>query len=696
MHQHKSQQTERAMARRASFACMVSILLLCVATVCYRPVLAESSTRDVTPLDAESMQSRVLILNTVTLDQTGPRYNAQKLDGVLSWYPRDGWLQEVLSISSNPLSTASDGIMQFSWDSPQREETIQVNAVVRTRNAIVPVRDRVPFPLRQISDDAAAYLDDGDITDQSPEIRALAQELASGKDDAYEVVFSLADWTTKNINYSLASLGQPAIQRSSQVFMSRYGKCDEMTSLFISLNRALGIPARFVAGYAYTDSERFRTGWGGHGWAEVWLPGQGWVPFDVTYGEYGYLDASHIALKVAPDAKENSIEYTARGNDFALRTQPLDITITPTELIPRKSDTISITLDAPHTTVDFGSAVLILANVRNTKDYYVSTRLDLAKTTSTEQLSANYHNVLLRPHETKTIPFLVRIDSDLREGYYYEFPFRVYTRLGPSVSIGITARSGAPYFDTTAFDGTIAQYSAPVHETPRFGVTCDRGAAAYIDEPVTHTCTVHLSTEGRLPTAKITAPATGMIEICDGRNSSACESTSVHDGTFELQTIDAREGISTRTYRARMQAVDSLPATFFVTSETVAHTTISAFLEHPSSVSLNDLITITLHVNASGATPKETTAEIDVRHVRGTQELGTIEHPSKVLFTIPARSLRPGENRINATITYADELGTEGSTQIISTILLEDVGILDRAYFMLEDAGYWVAQLFAG
>lgn len=682
--------------RAALHALFIVILgIACIAMFSPAPVVAESAAaQEVTPLDAEIMQSRVLILNTVTLDQTGPRYNVQTLDGDLSWYPRDGWLQEVLSISSDPRSTATDGTMRFSWDSPQREETTQVNAVVRTRNAIVPVRDRVPFPLRQISDDAATYLEDGDITDQNPAIRALAQELASGKDDAYEVVFSLADWTTKNINYSLASLGQPAIQRSSQVLTSRYGKCDEMTSLFISLNRALGIPARFVAGYAYTDSERFRTGWGGHGWAEVWLPGQGWIPFDVTYGEYGYLDASHIALKVAPDAKENSIEYTARGNDFALRTQPLDITITPTELIPRKNDVISITLDAPHTTVDFGSAVLILARVRNTKDYYVSTRLDLAKTTSTEQLSANYHNALLRPHETKTIPFLVRIDSDLREGYYYEFPFRVYTRLGPSASIDITARDGAPYFDTTAFDGEIAQYSAPAHATPRFGVTCDRGSAAYIGEPVMHACTVHSSAEEQTPATAFTTAST--IEICDGRDSGACESISMYNGRFELQTIDTREGIGTRTYKARLQAADSLSTTFFVTSETVAHTTINAFLEHPASISLDELTTITLHVNASGATPENTTAEISVRHVRGMQELGTIEHPSKLLFTIPTRSLRPGENLIEATITYADELGTQGSTKITSTILLQDVSILDRAYFMLEDAGYWVTNLFAG
>ena len=647
-----------------------------------------TATQEITPLDAETMQSRVLILNTVTLDRTGPQYSVQTLEGELSWYPRDGWLQEILSISSDPRSTATDGTMQFSWDSPRHEETIQVNAVVRTRNAIVPVREPIPFPLRQVSTEAVAYLEEGEITDQSPEIRALAQELATGKEDAYEVVFSLADWTTKNINYSLASLGQPAIQRSSQVLTSRYGKCDEMTSLFISLNRALGIPARFVAGYAYTNSERFRTGWGGHGWAEVWLPEQGWVPFDVTYGEYGYLDASHITLKVAPDAKENSIEYTARGNDFALRTQPLDITITPTELIPRKNDVIAITLDAPHTTVDFGSTVLILARVRNTKDYYVSTRLDLAKTTSTEQLSADYRNVLLRPRETKIIPFLVRIDADLREGYYYEFPFRIYTRLGPSASIDITARNGAPYFDTTAFDGEIAQYNAPAHATPRFGVTCDRGLAAYIGEPVMHTCTVHVPSGEQLPTSAFT------IVICDGRDNSACENMMVRDATFDLQTIDTREGIGTRTYHARLQTMESPPATFFVTSETVAHTAISAFLEHPRTVSLDDPITITLHVNTSGATPEKTTAEISVRHVRGTQELGAVKQPSTVLFTVPARSLRPGENRIDATITYADELGTRGSVQITSTILLEEVGILDRAYFMLEDAGYWVANLF--
>ena len=66
------------------------------------------------------------------------------------------------------------------------------------------------------------------------------------------------------------------------VYDNRQGVCDELTGLFISMLRELGIPARFVSGVSYTNLPEFAKPWGGHGWAEVWFPDVGWVPFDVT------------------------------------------------------------------------------------------------------------------------------------------------------------------------------------------------------------------------------------------------------------------------------------------------------------------------------------------------------------------------------------------------------------------------------
>ena len=154
--------------------------------------------------------------------------------------------------------------------------------------------------------------------------------------------------------------------------------------------REVGIPARFVVGYSYTESELFSEPWGAHGWEEVWLPGVGWVPFDVTYGEYGYLDAGHIRMASSVDVSEASVSYEARGRDFRIEASTLDIAITPTHLDAQGDPGVRIVLDAPRSSVGFGSTVLILATVTNERDYYVSTRLDLAETKDTDSLSETY------------------------------------------------------------------------------------------------------------------------------------------------------------------------------------------------------------------------------------------------------------------------------------------------------------------
>ena len=70
------------------------------------------------------------------------------------------------------------------------------------------------------------------------------------------------------------------------LFGTRQGFCEHYASSFTFLMRAAGIPARVVAGYQggemnagdYLQVRQYDA----HAWAEVWLPGQGWVQVDPT------------------------------------------------------------------------------------------------------------------------------------------------------------------------------------------------------------------------------------------------------------------------------------------------------------------------------------------------------------------------------------------------------------------------------
>jgi len=77
------------------------------------------------------------------------------------------------------------------------------------------------------------------------------------------------------------------------------GTCRDYALLFIEAARSLGFGARFVSGYLYDptlDGGAAVQGAGAtHAWADIYLPGAGWVEFDPTNG----LIAGENLIRVA-------------------------------------------------------------------------------------------------------------------------------------------------------------------------------------------------------------------------------------------------------------------------------------------------------------------------------------------------------------------------------------------------------------
>ena len=75
------------------------------------------------------------------------------------------------------------------------------------------------------------------------------------------------------------------------------GTCRDFALLFMEAARALGFGARFVTGYLYDPTQTGDVQGTGatHAWAEIFLPGAGWVEFDPTNG----LIAAENLLRVA-------------------------------------------------------------------------------------------------------------------------------------------------------------------------------------------------------------------------------------------------------------------------------------------------------------------------------------------------------------------------------------------------------------
>ena len=88
---------------------------------------------------------------------------------------------------------------------------------------------------------------------------------------------------------------------------SGVGTCRDFALLMIEAVRTLGFAARFVTGYIYVPAqdtpERRHERLGGgatHAWAQVFLPGAGWVEFDPTNGIIGNRDLIRVGVTRDP------------------------------------------------------------------------------------------------------------------------------------------------------------------------------------------------------------------------------------------------------------------------------------------------------------------------------------------------------------------------------------------------------------
>lgn len=153
----------------------------------------------------------------------------------------------------------------------------------------------------------------------NPEARRMAQgwRLSAGSDERY--VRSILDWfRQEHFYYTLEAppLGEDRID--DFLFRTRRGFCEHYASSFVFLMRAAGIPARVVAGYQGGEAGTLGDYWlvrqlDAHAWAEVWLPGRGWVREDPTAA------VAPVRIQKGADQVAAQRSYWGEGAAGALR-----------------------------------------------------------------------------------------------------------------------------------------------------------------------------------------------------------------------------------------------------------------------------------------------------------------------------------------------------------------------------------------
>jgi transglutaminase-like putative cysteine protease len=122
-------------------------------------------------------------------------------------------------------------------------------------------------------------------------------------------------------NIVYAERHAPGTQAPWETLEKKSGACRDFAMVFIEAARYLGFGARFVSGYLYDPAldkgDATQAVAATHAWAEIYLPGAGWIEYDPT----DVLIAGETLIRVAVTRDPSqgvpiSGSYTGASSDF--------------------------------------------------------------------------------------------------------------------------------------------------------------------------------------------------------------------------------------------------------------------------------------------------------------------------------------------------------------------------------------------
>ncbi len=121
---------------------------------------------------------------------------------------------------------------------------------------------------------------------------------------------------------------QRGVLSPAETLENNGGSCRDFATLFMEICRFMGLASRFVSGYMYSSEIAGRMSM--HGWAEVYLPGAGWIGFDPSWGllaasNYFPVAVSRHSEHVPP------ISGTYFGTSRAFLNSQIDLYVTRTD-----------------------------------------------------------------------------------------------------------------------------------------------------------------------------------------------------------------------------------------------------------------------------------------------------------------------------------------------------------------------------
>ena len=169
---------------------------------------------------------------------------------------------------------------------------------------VEPYAATLPFAYPpHLANDLSPYLS---VDDDGPRLRALADKLRPKGQGTVDFIVGINEQISRLVNYTVRM--EAGVQTPDETLALGLGSCRDSGWLLVQLLRRMGLAARFVSGYLIQlkadidpvdGAQGTRTDFTDlHAWAEVYIPGAGWIGFDATSGLL--CGEGHIPLAAAP------------------------------------------------------------------------------------------------------------------------------------------------------------------------------------------------------------------------------------------------------------------------------------------------------------------------------------------------------------------------------------------------------------
>ena len=264
--------------------------------------------------------------------------------------PRDGHDMRILdsSLAVSPRAdvhwaydTFGNSVAMLSFHEAADELVIASELLLRRYGLDEPLprieRHAGPYPVRYDADDTIdlAPLLAIDRPQDRPGVEAwLAAALPELPAGSLQVLDALG--TAVHRAFAYRRREAQGVQSPAETIVAGSGTCRDFAFLFMEAARSLGFAARFVTGYLYdpgADATSKAAMFGGgatHAWADVFLPGAGWIEFDPTNRIVASRNLVRVATTRTP-AQALPVSGTFRHDGGSFLAMEVQVTVVGSE-----------------------------------------------------------------------------------------------------------------------------------------------------------------------------------------------------------------------------------------------------------------------------------------------------------------------------------------------------------------------------